>query len=261
MDNPLGTLIAILARGAPFLTLLAAAWAVSRAAERVAPGFGLSRAAVAGLSPTLVVAAIGGGRLAVLLPHWRMSLAFPLDLLRVTDRLSLLGGIAGGVLGLVIFGRRARLPLPRLADAYGTALPLGVAVYGLGCLVRDNCYGRVAPAPFGIIFPGMHVPRYPVELYAAAAALLAFAVVLWARSWRPAAGTVAFLSLALLAGSQAALDLLKLRADGGAIDDQRLWLGVTAVAVLAIPLNLARWPRRPRHAFGPLAMNGSVDSR
>lgn len=208
MPSILGLVLA----AAPFLTLLLAAWVVGRAAERSAPYARLPRAALADLTLPIFITALVVARLVQILPAWRSVVANPLDLLRFTGagQLSPLGGIVGAGLGFLLFTRRRGLPLLRTADLYGLVLPLGIAVHSGGCLVRGDCYGRVAPAPFGIVFPGFELPHYPVGLYAAALALFVYAGLTWFAQQRPAQGAIALAAVTATAGSYALLSPLRL---------------------------------------------------
>ena len=245
LDLPIPT---VLAQLGPLLTQVVAGAVVGWAAERAASRFGLARSAVAGLTTTLLVWAVVAGRLGAVAPHWRMAVAHPLDLLRVNAGLSFLAGSLGAVAALGVAVRRSGTGLWPLVDLYGSVLPLGFAAYGLGCLVRDDCYGRVAPAPFGIVFAGFETPRYPVELYAAALALLAYGAVQWLCARRPPAGVVALASVALLAGSAALLSPLRLDAGGGlTTGDLVRALAVLGLAVTALAAKLWAW-RSAGHA-------------
>lgn len=246
-DGPL----ALLPRAAPILILVLAGWIVGRSAEREAPRFGLPRPAIADLTPALVVIAIVAARLTTAVPHWRMVIAHPLDLLRVNGQLSFFGGVVGAAAGLPILARRSRLPVWRVADAYGVAVPLGFAVHGLGCLLRDDCYGRVAPPPLGIVFPSRHDPRYPVELYAAAAALFCYVGLRWIARRRLPPGTVALAAVTVLAASGGLLDLLRLEAEDGMLGGKRLIsLAIAALALSLLQLRLVRTSARPVVAPG-----------
>lgn len=160
--------------GAPLTTALLAYWVFARTVERSASLFGLPRPPVVGATSTAVLAAVALGRTAAVAPHWRVIVAHPLDLFRVTDAFSVSFGLIGGIGALVFTAWRARLPLGSVMDLFVLVLPLGLATHALGCLLRNDCYGRVAESPVGIRFPGLRVPRYPVELYAAVAGLLLF---------------------------------------------------------------------------------------
>lgn len=230
-----GAVASLAVRAAPLLTFVAAAWVIGRVAQRDAPRFGLPRPAVAVMTSSLAITALVAARIAYVAPHWSMIVAHPLDLLRVTDGLSLPGGLLGAVGAVAFFGRRAHLPIARVADLYGTALPLGVAIYGLGCLLRDDCFGRAAPPPFGIVFPGLQMARYPVELYAAAIALLIWAGLQTARAWIRVPGTLALLAIASLAVARLVLDELRLQVETRSVSaDQQFSLGVALLALAAL---------------------------
>lgn len=242
MPQPLISLVQLVLRTAPLLSLLLAGWVVARSTEWVAPRFGLSRPAIADLTPALVVMAIVAARLTTVAPHWRVAAAHPLDLLRVNGQLSFFGGVVGIVVGLVVLARRSHLPFWRVADAYGTGAPLGFAVHGLGCLLRDDCYGRTAPPPFGIVFPGLQDPRYPVELYGAAAALLVYAGLQGIGRRRLVPGTVALAAVTALAASRGVLDGLRLDAEAGFLSaDQTASLVLAAVALVFLQGRLLRF--------------------
>lgn len=221
---------------APFVTLVLAAWVVGRIAERAAPTAGLPRSAIADLTTPVFIAALAMARIFQILPAWRSVAANPFDLLRFTGagQLSPLGGILGACVGLLVFTRRYGLPLVRTVDLYGLVLPLGFAVYGGGCLVRGDCYGRVAPAPFGIIFPGFELPHYPVGLYAAALALFLYAGLIVFAQRHPSPGYVAAAAVTGLASSSALLAPFRLEVSPTLLDGQQVMVVALALAVLLI---------------------------
>lgn len=251
-----------LIQAAPLLTLLLAWWVAGRAAEAGAAGAGLSRSAVAGLTATLLATAVVAGRLVAVAPRWSSIVAHPLDLLRIgdTSQLSFFGAAAGVGGGLAFFAPRAGLPVPRVADLYGAVAPLGFAVFGGACVLRGDCYGRLAPPPLGIVFPGMERPRLPVELYGAALALFALGFVGWLGRRTAIPGMVALASIATLAIVQAVLEPFRLDADGGAFDrEQLVALTVAGLALAAIQLRWLLHVRRmalPGGAQEPAAPGG-----
>lgn len=245
MSADLETVVVLLRRGGPLLSVLLAAWIVGRTAERSALRFGLPRPEIAALTPALAMTAIVAARVVAVVPHWRVVAAHPLDLLRITDQLSLVGGVAGTVAGLFVLARRAQLPLLPVADLYGMAMPLGVAAYGASCLLRDDCYGRVAAPPLGIVFPGLEAPRYPVGLYTAAAAFFAAGTLAWMSRHCSAPGVVALGAIALLGAIRVLLAPLRLDAESTLLGaDQLITLAVTAIALVVLQIVALRWRRR-----------------
>ena len=232
----LNTVLGLVLAAAPFVTLLLTAWVVGRSAERGASFAGLPRAAIADLTMPVFIAALAAARIVQILPAWRSVAANPLDLLRFTGagQLSPLGGTLGACLGFLVFTRRYGLPLVRTVDLYGLVLPLGFAVYDGGCLVRGDCYGRVAPAPFGIIFPGFELPHYPVGLYAAALALILYAGLIVFAQRHPAPGYVAAAAVTGLAGSSALLSPFRLAVSPTLLDGQQMMIVALALTVLLI---------------------------
>lgn len=250
----MNTVTSLILAASPFLTLMLAAWVVGRGAERAAPRGGLSRAAIGELTTAILVVALAVARLFAVAPAWRGIVANPLDLLRFTGsgQLSPLGGVVGAGLGLLVFTRRRGLPLLATADIYGLALPMGMAVYSGGCLIRGDCYGRVAPAPFGIVFPGLTLPHYPVGLYVAALALFVYAGVdrFSRRQTRP--GSVALLAVTALATAQAILSPLRLEGASGLLDGQAaLVVAVLLGAIFVAQLSWLATAHRP-HIAGPI---------
>lgn len=224
-----------------FMSLIGGGWLIGRAAERLAPRFGVPRPAIAAWTPLLVVVTVVSARLVAMLPHWRAIATHPLDLLRISEQLSIWGGVVGVFSSLIVLCWRARLPFWRVADTFGGAVPLGFAVHGLACLVRDDCYGRAAPPPFGIVFPGLQTARYPVALYAAALALLAYAALRRLGERRPMPGTVALTAIVAIAGGRALLAPLRLDAAAGYVDrDFVTSLGLASLALVLLQIRVLR---------------------
>lgn len=235
----LNAVVGMVLAAAPFLTLLLAAWVVGRGVERAAQYSGLPRTVVAESTLPIFMSAIVVARIVQVLPVWRSVAAYPLDLLRFTGagQLSLLGGIIGTSLGFLVFTRRTGLPLLRTADLYGMVLPLGIAVHSGGCLVRGDCYGRVAPPPFGIVFPGFELPHYPVGLYATAAALVIYSGLTWFARLRPAPGSIALTGIVTVAISYALLAPLRTETVSRLLDTQQaLTIALALGSILAFQI-------------------------
>jgi phosphatidylglycerol:prolipoprotein diacylglycerol transferase len=147
-----------------------------------------------------LVAGLLGAKLALIAVEWRYYLENPWEILGTLRSAGvLLGGVLAGAVTFLLYARRHRLPVTRLADAAAAPLALGQAVGRLGCFSAGCCYGVPASqgSPFAVTFsnPEAHahtdvplgIPLVPIQLIQMASdlALAALLTVLWRRSRRP----------------------------------------------------------------------------
>ncbi|MCH7606942.1 MAG: prolipoprotein diacylglyceryl transferase [Chloroflexi bacterium] len=211
-----------------------------RAARR-----GLDADALADVTFWVGIGAVVGGRLAHLAPSLSVYVSNPLDLLLINTGMNLYGALGGGLLVGVLLTRRRALPLGEVADLYGLYLPLAIAAVRFSCLIDNSCYGRQAPAPLGILFPGLTQPRLPSDLYEGFLTLLLFAGLLWLSERHARRGGTLFLGF--LIGYpliRAAVDMTRISV-GGMVQtvDPLLSIGLAAAAG-ALTWHLARQPVR-----------------
>lgn len=113
------------------------------------------------------------------------------------EGLSFYGGLFGGAIVLIFWTRLRRIDFLRMADLLSPYLILGYAFGRIGCFLNGCCYGRAAAVPWAL--PGFltdTVLRHPVQLYAAAGALIIFLILRFLRPRRPFVG---FIFIALFA--------------------------------------------------------------
>jgi phosphatidylglycerol:prolipoprotein diacylglycerol transferase len=129
----------------------------------------------------LALAALCGGVVVARLAQWIPG-AEPGDGARWLEMLvprnggrTILGGVAGGWLALVLMRRHLGIARPT-GDLFAPALAAGEAVGRLGCFVNGCCYGKTCQLPWSIFQHGAW--RHPTQLYAAAWCALLFAL-LW----------------------------------------------------------------------------------
>ncbi len=63
------------------------------------------------------------------------------------------GSIIGGVLGLLVFVIRRKLPLMATLDLMAPSFMLGLAIGRLGCFLNGCCFGGVCDLPWAVEFP------------------------------------------------------------------------------------------------------------
>lgn len=170
------------------------------------------------------------------------------------------GGFILGALAVLFTLKRRKLPGWETADAAAPALALGYAIGRIGCFLVGDDYGRPTDAPWGIAFPnglpsttagelrevfGVDIPAsvadsellrvHPTQLYETAAGLLIWALGLWLfrRGVRP--GTVALVSLSLLAVERFLVEIVRVKDDrflGPFTVAQAISLGVLLIVLV-----------------------------
>ncbi len=64
------------------------------------------------------------------------------------------GGFIGGLLGMIYWCRRHKMPCGKWIDAMVCAIPLGYTFGRLGNFLNGELYGRITTMPWGVVFPG-----------------------------------------------------------------------------------------------------------
>lgn len=86
---------------------------------------------------------------------------------------SILGGLIGGMLGVILIKKVMKIKA-KMGNVIAPAVALGMAIGRLGCFFNGCCYGK--PSTWGIDF-GDGVLRYPTQLFESAFHLIAFIIL------------------------------------------------------------------------------------
>ena len=136
-----------------------------------------------------LLAGFVGAKLLLYALDWRYYAEDPMRMLQNLRSAGVYyGGLGLAVVAGVVYVRRHRLPLGKVADLAAPALSLGQAIGRLGCFLAGCCYGRVCDLPWGVTF---HDPRaaeltgvpigerlHPTQLYHAAADVVTLLVAM-----------------------------------------------------------------------------------
>ena len=235
LRNFIGNLELVTAVAALFLILYLG---VRHAKQRIPSSSGLN-----GIDTWLIVGALLGGRIGAVIPEAPVYLDSPLDLIRLNFGLSLYGAIGGGALALAGFAWRRSILTLSLADTFSLYLPLGIALFHLGCLMYGFCGGKPAALPLGLPLPGHFGLRYPSELYEGILALGLFVGLLKLSQRGLPPGGVTGLFLLVYPVIRALVNLTRFPTGPWPWADQVVSLVFALVGLTVLAL---AWTRQPR---------------
>jgi phosphatidylglycerol:prolipoprotein diacylglycerol transferase len=95
------------------------------------------------------------------------------------------GGVIGGILGVMRYTHRFRMPFWRFIDCAAAGIPLGQLWGRIGCFMAGCCYGKPTESFLGVTYPECSlaappgVPLHPVPLYEAGFNLILFLILLF----------------------------------------------------------------------------------
>jgi len=164
-----------------------------------------------------------------------------------------LGGVVAGVAVAAWLFRSNRLPTLAVLDATLAAVPLGMGIGRIGCLLAGCCYGRPTDAWWGITFSDplaaaingtpLGVPLAPTQMIQSLDGLLMFALLGWLFFRRRFDGQIAALFFAVEGLSRFAVEFLRgdRRGHVGPLATSQ-WIGIGMVVAGAL-LGWLAWRR------------------
>ena len=154
-------------------------------ASRRAPRAGLKGDDVFNLAPWIIVGAVLGARLLYVISYWDREFAGQpwIQIFNMRSGLVYYGGLIGSSLATIIFCRRQKILLWRMADVIAPSIALGHAFGRVGCFMTGCCYGKPTDLPWAVCFPQDHwtkgVPVHPTQLYESALNLALYGGLVW----------------------------------------------------------------------------------
>jgi phosphatidylglycerol:prolipoprotein diacylglycerol transferase len=164
------------------LGFLAGLWTAARRAKLT----GVPGDKISDVGLWLIIGAILGARILYVVTYWKESFAGqPITEIFMIQRGGLVfyGGLIGSALACIIYCRREKLPLWKVADVLAPSIALGYVFGRLGCLMNGCCFGRECSLPWAIHFPASHVtggaPVHPTQIYDSLLNLVLYAALVW----------------------------------------------------------------------------------
>lgn len=186
----------------------------------------------------VVIAAIVGARVFYILFNLPSYIQSPIAVLKIwRGGLVFYGGLFAAVVAAVVFMKRRGIPVWLGGDLVAPQVALGYAITRVGCFLNGCCYGKFTSLPWGVGPPGVGIRLHPVQLYAAAANLGIFAILLVAWRRRRFDGQIFWGYLILYSIYRFAIEFLR-------GDHEPLALGLTIPQFMSIVLfgcALAAW--------------------
>jgi phosphatidylglycerol---prolipoprotein diacylglyceryl transferase len=229
---------------------------------RLARWAGENQTIVANGMIVVAIAALVGGRLYHVIDQWAL---YQDDLLKIVlppySGLGVYGGIAAGLIALVVYARRLRQSILRWADIVAPALFAMQAVARWGNFFNQELYGPPTTLPWGIpidcthrliaypcdAFPVETTRFHPLFLYESISGLIGAAVLIWLgfrlRSWLRA-GDLALIFFIWYGVVRFGLETLR--------EDNWLFFGIPTAQIVSLlfivpAVALLIWRHRPGH--------------
>ncbi|MCL6610234.1 MAG: prolipoprotein diacylglyceryl transferase [Peptococcaceae bacterium] len=153
--------------------------------------------------------------------------------------LSVQGGVAGGLLAVILYTRKHRVPFWEFGDILAPGVILGQAVGRVGCYLNGCCYGVPTDRAWGVVYPpGTDAyfaygttPLVPAVLFESAWDLAVMALLIFFLFRKPFDGFVTTLYFSLYAAGRIALEFYR-------ADSLTVW-GLKAAQVTSLATLLA----------------------
>lgn len=159
------------------LIILAGLWLGLTLAERHSHSHQIQANQLYNLAVGSLISAVLGARLSYALRYMEAFIANPVSLISLNPGLlDPWGAFAGGLLFLLVFGQRKKMPFWNTADALTPTLAVFAVAYHLSNLASGASFGSPTTLPWGIGLWGTN--RHPVQAYEALAAC-GIAFLLW----------------------------------------------------------------------------------
>lgn len=232
-------------------------------ARSMAKRQGLNPEEVIWLAPSLIIAALAGGRVTYVLSHPAEFTRNLWEIVRIDHGgLASHGALLFGVVAVCVYAWRHRVSAGRLLDALALAVPINYVAMRIGNFLTSELYGDPTTLPWGVLDPRSGTLRYPAQLYdAAGQTVVLILLTFWAlRPQRP--GQLAWLTL--LGTSAVRLMSDSFRTELRVLGPLTL-VQIGALVTSAVALAAWHWGRRDatykEHAFAllhgqPLARTG-----
>jgi phosphatidylglycerol---prolipoprotein diacylglyceryl transferase len=213
--------------------------------------FKVDRDFIFDLSFWILIAAIICARAMEVLTNLTYYRIEPLRMIKIWEGgLSFYGGLAGGVLGGVLYVKHRKLSVWNIGDLVVPYLALGQAIGRIGCFFAGCCYGKVCSASWAVHFDNPQalaptgIALHPTQIYESLADFLIFLILLNVGKKREFPGQTFLLYFVLYSAVRFIIEFYR-------GDNPAVWYGFTlyqiisvAILVTAKTIYLIKWKKQ-----------------
>ncbi len=152
---------------------------------------GIDKKIVYDLGFYILLSGILGSRFFYIILNLNEYLAHPLSILYFWEGgLFFHGGLIVALIAAIIFVKRKKLNLGKIADIFAPGLALGYVFGRIGCFFAGCCYGKETNLPWAVTFHHLqslaptNISLHPTQLYSAGTNAILF-LYLWRRKNKP----------------------------------------------------------------------------
>jgi len=149
------------------------------------------------------IASIVGARLVYVLLNIRSYIDYPVSVFYMRDGgLSYFGGLGAGIGVGVLYCRRQKISIGKMADLAAPAVAIGYAIARIGCLLNGCCYGHISEVPWALAAGPGDILRHPTQLYAAILSVVIFFLLRAAEPKKKFVGQILWLYVGLYSAAR-----------------------------------------------------------
>jgi len=163
-----------------------------------------------------VLSAVVGARILFVLINFDDYRQNPIKILKLWEGgLVFYGGLILAAMVALIYMKRHRLPIWKLADLISPLIALGLFFGRIGCFLAGCCYGKETSLPWGVVFRNpeslarLNVPLHPTQLYDAVNGLAIFFFLSWMQKRKAFDGQIFWLFLFLYSITRFLIEMVR----------------------------------------------------
>ncbi|MBI4330679.1 MAG: prolipoprotein diacylglyceryl transferase [Chloroflexi bacterium] len=116
---------------------------------------------ISSLAPWAILGGIVGARLVHVVDYWSVYAANPAAIFAVWEGgLALWGGILGGTLAALVYGKLTRTRIAVIADLAAPGLILAQAIGRIGDIINGEHFSTATDLPWGVVYTHPNSPAY-----------------------------------------------------------------------------------------------------